>query len=125
MIPVTGHGGYVTFGATRYDIGKWTLNKDPRLVEVTTSATTGTRYIPVITDPSGTVELPWPSDNAPETQGFSEGAIVNMGLKLGNTTKTYALTATAIGPIEIEDDNSKDAVRARFSFKGGDITGPA
>lgn len=126
MIPVTGHGGYVLFGVTAYHISKITLSKDPRLVETTTSATTGTRYTAVITDVSGTVEGPWPVDVPPETQGFTEGAAVSVfGWKLGGSTKTYAITNTAIGPIELESDNAKDVVRMRFSFKGGDISGPA
>lgn len=126
MGAVSGNGGYIKNVAARFDVGKWTLSKDPRLVEVTTSATTGTRYKGVITDPSGTVELPWDSSATPETAGFVEGAtIASLMLKMGAGTVYYTVANTSIGPVEVETDNKGDVVRIRFSFKGGDVSGPA
>lgn len=127
MPAITGNGGNITFGAVAFHISKWTLIKDPRLVETTTSAnTSGTRYTKVVNDNSGTVEAPWDSTATPEAAGFVEGAAITLlKMKLGSGATYYSAANCTMGPLEVECDNKGDVVRIRFSWKGGDVTGPA
>lgn len=107
-------------------IAKWSANFDPRLQEVTRSFNTnGTRYQMVVTDPSGTIELPLDTAATLESIGLDVGDIVGMILlKVGASSLYYMLLKSTVGPIEPVCDNNGDVVRYRMSFKGGDLTGP-
>lgn len=123
---LSGNGGHIKIGAATYDIGKWTLNKDPRLKESTLSSNTGTRYKKVITDPSWTIELPPDAATMPEVVGLTEGTVIALlKFKVGESALYYSLVNTTVGPIDIDDDNAQDVVRVRLSGKGGDVSGPA
>lgn len=123
----SGNGGFMKIGTSQFDIGKWTLNKDPRLVESGTSGQTGgTRYTAVKDDPSWECELPWDSIAGAELAGLTEGAsIALLKFKCGNSSLYYSVANTTVGPISVICDNNGDVVRQKVTGKGGDVSGPA
>lgn len=125
MAVQSGNGGYIKVNTVRYDIAKWTLDKDPRNVESGTSAQTGTRYTAVKTDPSWTLALPYDTSAAVETAGLIEGAIITIAFKLGAGTLFYTITNSTVGHIKPVCDANGDVVRYELDGKGGDVTGPA
>src|SRR5687767_7439171 len=127
MSAVSGNGGKMQIGVADFHIGKWTLNKNPRLSEVTNSGnTSGTRYKKVVLDPSWSCELPFDSAQTIEAAGIDSGTeIASLKFKLGSGTTYYTLANTTVDTVESITDNNNDVVRYKITGKGGDLTGPA
>lgn len=110
-------------GATAINVTRSSWDNTCRLSEVTTSGNVnGTRYAPVVRDPSWTAEAP--IDDA----GFIEVALGNTGstvssLRLYETVTKYdAIANTTIERITKSTDSTGDVPRMSISGRGGDIT---
>lgn len=124
----SGRGGYIIVNGNRFDIARWELTLDPRLIERTNTtprvagARIGTRYRVTVIDPSWKVEFPWDNNQTPAVAGLIPGHEVNLFLFRGESFKGYAIHHTTIGPVELVNDAAHDVVRGVTSGRGGDIT---
>lgn len=123
----SGNGGSIVctgeFGTITLNIGKWTLRKGTRNVDNTHSGTSSTNYENVVPDNSGTLEIPWDSENIPDSDvGLINGAKVTLVLNLGKSGLSHLLSNTLIEFNEDTNDNGQDIIRTQCSFKGGVLT---
>lgn len=119
----SGNGSTLTVGATVLHCKRATLHKNARLVENTHSGVSSTNYESVVPDHSWTVDVPWDSNNLPDTDvGLSEGSKVTILFTKGGSGKTATLTNTTVERLEDVMDNEGDIIRTTISGKGGSLT---
>ena len=121
-----GHGGYVKAGANTLNIGKWTMKKMRDTTEITHSGSGGWRARKqTLSDSSGNFEMPWDSDDTPESGSFDIGAEVSLTMALGDSGKGYVV------PIIVKDtnfavDNQNGVVMLTVNWEGnGVVVGPS
>lgn len=111
----------VYMGAVVVDVTRWSGNWSGRLAEVTNSGSTGTRYAPVIPDPSWQVDLPLDDPNFPEVIGWYFGQIIPV-MYFKHSSKADKLTNTTIESVEKSADATADVPRVTVRGKGGTLT---
>lgn len=124
----SGNGGGILIGTstTPFQIGKWTVRRNARLVENTHSGVSSSNYELVVPDHSFSVEIPWNDADLPDTDaGLVPGAKITITFQFGTSSKTCQLTSTSVETLEEVDDNANDIVRAVCSGKGGAFTPPS
>lgn len=112
-------------------VGKWSLNKNKRLQEITrTWHTNGTRYGKTVGDPSFSIEVPFDDAAVLEDKGIDQGIIIPLVLlKVGKAQSAgeplyYMVLQPTVDTVEPVCDSNNDIVRYVVSFKGGDVSGP-
>lgn len=124
----SGNGGNVVVNPSpgvSLNIARWMLRKGSRNVENTHSGVSSTNFEKVVSDHSGSIDIPWDDTNLPDTDaGLVEGAKVTIRFNLGTSGKFQTLANTIIESVEDTDDNSQDIVRTTVNFKGGVLTRP-
>lgn len=122
----SGVGGEILVGATALNIGKWKLRAEPRLVENShTGVADGTNFEKTRLHCTWDLEIPWDDTALPDTDvGLSGTSKVTITFKMGASGKTYVLTNTSPGPLDIANDSENDIVRVTLSGQGGILTRP-
>lgn len=116
-------GGIVVNSGTELPINQWTLRKNARLTENTTSGNTATNYAKVVPDYSWEVMGPWDDTRLPDTdEGMNEGDVVTVKFEKGTSGKFATLTNTTVETVEETEDVANDIIRYRASGKGGTLT---
>jgi hypothetical protein len=141
---ISGQGGYIELqdpifpadsaaAMLRFDVTRWELEIDPRLIERTnttprvladgSNATRiGTRYRATVPDPSWKIELPWDDNQTPASVGLYPGVEVKkIILHMGTSSQGYAIYLTTVGTFGLVNDVRNDVVRLAVEGKGGDI----
>ena len=111
----------VMVGATEAHMTRNTFSTNPRLAEVSTGATTGTRYALVRNDPQWQIDLPLDDAAFPEVIGWVSGATVTIKFKTTGT-KCDIITNTTVGNVTKTVDTNGDAIRVVVTGQGGDLT---
>lgn len=122
----TGHGGSVF----NFDVpitiptGRWSGNWRVRPAEVTQSNSGGgTRYKPVVQDPSWTCEFARDDDFFMEALGLTKGTEISaLYFKLGAANQYDLLENTLVVEVSKVCDNAGDVVRISVSGQGGVVT---
>lgn len=144
--PVSGNGGSFFFQVDPSDapsaddnieipIGKWALDKNERVQEVTRSYhSDGTRYTAITCDPIWTLDLPFDKAEILEQNGFDKGTLIEFALfRIGesdgddpatSTDLYYEVDETIVETFGLVSDANGDIVRIRITGRGGDVLGP-
>lgn len=94
-----------------------------RLVENTHSGKTATNYDPVVPDNAWSAEIPWDSENLPDTDFLLiPGTKVTLKFPSGGTGKFQQLAATTVEMLRHLKDNANNIIKTFASGKGGDLT---
>lgn len=111
----------VYIGTVVADITRWSGNWSNRLAEVSTSATTGTRYANVRPDPQWSLDLPLDDPNYPEVIGWTAGLVITT-MFFKHSSKADRLCSTTVEAVNKSADNNNDVPRVQVSGRGGDIS---
>ena len=122
MAIISGHFGTVVITATTIantvDNSHWDVAGTSINANVTTSATTGTQYLPIIQDPSWEFSAPYEST---ETYPVIGDTFTKIWFQYGGSANGRRVQLTTVEDVHLTDDQT-DALRIVVRGRGGFAT---
>jgi hypothetical protein len=117
MSYLSGKEGYCLAGAIELPTIDWTLTESTNNSITTNSSTGGNaaRMRGPVSDATGTVTVVYDDDIAPEDSGITDGALVVLKLKLGESDQAKQVNAI-IDNVTTKSSTREGVVEASFTF---------